>query len=151
VPDTTRRRAPILYWVSAVALLLWALGGASIYVAYFTESPAEFAESAEAAANREAYAEYVANIPAWAIAVGIGAALTRLLGASCLLLRRTWALPFYVLSMVFFMVALYRAFVLADVAGVMSGPHIATEIVFLGLSVFAVWMAHWSKSKGIVK
>jgi hypothetical protein len=132
-------------------LLLWGLGGASIYVAYFVETPEEFAQTAETAANREAYAEYIENIPYWAIASGIIAALTRLIGAVGLLLRRAWALPLYVLSLVFFLAALYRAFVLASVADVMSGPHIAVELAFLTLSIFAIWFAHKNKSTLVLK
>ncbi len=141
---------PTSFWVISIALLLWGVGGASIYVAYFIETPEEFARTAEAAANRQAYADYVANIPFWAIAVGMIAALTRLLGAIGLLLRRAWALPLYIISVVFFLVALYRAFILASVASVMSGPHIAVELVFLALSVFAVWFTHENKSRRIL-
>jgi hypothetical protein len=137
--------------VISIALLLWGLGGASIYVAYFVETPREFAETAETAPNREAYADYVANIPFWAIAVGIIAALTRLLGAVGLLLRRAWALSLYIISVVFFLIALYRAFVLANVASVMGGQHIAIEVVFLALGIFGVWFAHESRSRGILK
>ena len=132
-------------------MLLWGLAGASIYIAYFIETPQEFAETAETAANRQAYADYIANIPFWAIAVGIIAAASRLLGAIGLLLRRAWALRLYIISVVFFVVALYRAFILANVASVMSGPHIAIELVFVALSIFAVWFAHENKSKGILK
>jgi hypothetical protein len=57
--------------VISLALLLWAFGGASIYIAYFIETPQEFAATAETAANRQAYADYVANIPFWAIAAGM--------------------------------------------------------------------------------
>ncbi len=149
--EATDIRPPVLFWVITIALLLWGLGGASIYIAYFIETPEEFAETAETAANRQAYADYIANIPFWAIAVGIVAAASRLLGGIALLLRRAWALPFYIISVVFFVVALYRAFILADVASVMSGPHIAVELVFFALSIFAVWFAHENKSKGILK
>ena len=142
---------PVSFWVISIALLLWGLGGASIYIAYFIETPEEFAETAETAANRQAYADYIANIPFWAIAVGIIAAVTRLLGAIGLLLRRAWALPLYIISVVFFLFALYRAFILADVASVMSGPHIAVELVFLALSIFAVWFARESRSRGMLK
>lgn len=151
VRETSDNRPSILFWVIAAVLLLWGLGGASIYVAYFVETPAEFAAGAETAANQEAYAEYVANVPWWAIAVGIIAAVTRLLGAIGLLLRRAWALPLYVVSLIFFLVALYRAFFLANVASVMSGGHIATELFFLALSIFAIWFAHANKSKGILR
>ena len=142
---------PISFWAISILLLLWGLGGASIYVAYFMETPAEFAQTAETAANREAYAEYVGNIPFWAIAVGIIAAATRLLGAIALLLRRAWALPLYIISVVFFLLALYRAFVLANVASVMSGGHIAIEVVFLALGVFAIWFAYKYKTSGMLK
>lgn len=141
----------VSFWVVSIALLLWGLGGALIYIAYFIETPEEFAQAAETIANRQAYADYVANIPYWAIAVGMLAAVTRLLGAIGLLLRRDWALPLYIISVVFFLGALYRGFVLANVSNVMSGLHIAVELVFLALSIFAVWFACENKSKGILK
>ncbi len=147
-PDTA---PPVSFWVISIALLLWGLGGASIYIAYFIETPDEFALTAETVANRQAYADYIANIPFWAIAVGIVAAATRLLGAIALLLRRAWALPLYAISAVFFLVALYRAFILANVASVMSGTHIAVELVFLALSIFGIWFARKNRSRGILK
>ncbi len=147
----TDTRPSVLFWVISLALLLWGFGGASIYIAYFIETPKEFAETAETAANKQAYADYIAGIPFWAIAVGIIAAVTRLLGAIGLLLRRAWALPLYIISVVCFLVALYRAFVLANVARVMSGPHIAVELGFIALSIFAVWFAHENKSTGMLK
>ena len=141
----------VSFWVISIALLLWGFGGASIYIAYFIETPGEFAQAAETAENRQAYADYIAAIPLWAIAVGIIAAVTRLLGAIGLLLRRAWALSLYIISVVFFLVALFRAFVLANVSSVMSGPHISVELVFLALSIFAIWFARENKSKGILK
>jgi len=150
-PHAAIQLPSVLFWVISIALLLWGFGGASIYIAYFIETPEEFAQTAETAANRQAYADYVASIPFWAIAVGIIAAVTRLLGAIGLLLRRAWALPLYIISVVFFLGALYRAFVLANVSSVMSGAHISIELVFLALGIFAVWFAHENKSKGILK
>ena len=146
--DTT---PSLSFWVISVALMLWGLAGASIYVAYFFETPEEFARTAETAANRQAYADYVANIPYWAIAIGIIAAATRLFGAIGLLLRRAWALPLYIISVVFFAGSLYRGFVLANVSSVMSGPHIAVEIVFLALSIFGVWFARQNRLNGILR
>ena len=141
----------ITFWVIASILLLWSMGGTSIYVAYFLETPQEFALTAETATNRDAYAEYIGNIPHWAIAVGIVAAVARLLGAIALLLRSAWALPFYLVSLPFFLIALYRACVLADVAKVMSMGHIATEVVFVALSIFAIWFAYKFKTNGTLK
>lgn len=138
------------YWVACAVLLLWSLGGASIYVSYFVETPDQFASTAETAENREGYAEYIGNIPAWAITVGIIAAVARLLGAVALLMRRAWALPLYVISLVFFLAALYRAFILAGVAGVMSPQHIAVEGVFVALTLFGIWLSARSRARGIL-
>lgn len=149
--ETTDNRPPILFWVISVALLLWGFAGASIYITYFIETPEEYAEMVETVASRQAYADYVANIPFWAITVGIIAAAARLLGAIGLLLRRAWVLPLYFISLVFFLVALYRAFILANAASAMSGPHIAIQLVFVALSIFAVWFAYENKSRGILK
>lgn len=151
MPHASSKAPSLLFRVISIVLLLWGVAGASIYVAYLVETPDEFASTAESAANRDAYARYVAEIPWWAIAVGIIAAVARLLGALGLLLRRAWALPLYVISLVFFMAALYRAFFLANVASVMSSGHIATEGVFLALSAFAIWFAHRGKALGILR
>lgn len=148
---TTDTRPPISFWAISIALLLWGLGGVSMYVAYFVETPAEFAQTAETAVNRQAYAEYLARIPFWAIGAGIIAAASRLLGAIGLLLRRGWAQPLYAISLAFFLVALFRAFVLANVAGVMSGPHIGVEVVFVLLSLFAIGFTRVNRSRGILR
>ena len=115
------------------------------------ETPDQFASTAETAANREAYANYIEEIPAWAIGAGIIAALTRLLGAVSLLLRRAWALPLYIVSAICFSVALYRAFVLADVADVMNPAHIAVEGAFVALSLFAIWFAYANRANGVLR
>ena len=149
--DIASAKPTVSFWAISVVLLLWGLGGASIYVAYFVETPQEFAATAETAANSEAYAEYVGQIPAWAIGVGIVAAAARLFGAIALLLRSGWAVPLYVTSLVFFAGALYRAFMVVNVAAVMNPAHIAVEILFLALSIFAVWFALRNRADGILR
>ena len=148
---TSKAIPSVTYLAVCILLLIWGIGGASIYVAYFVETPDEFALTAESVANRDAYAEYVANIPFWAIGAGIIAALARLLGAVALLLRRAWALPLYVVSLVFFSIALFRAFVLADVASVMSTGHVAIEVVFVAFTVFAIWFSHAQRLKEVLR
>ena len=145
------RKPSTLYWALTLALLLWALAGLAIYAAYVLETPEQFAAGAEDPAHRDAYADYVANIPLWAIGAGVIAAACRFFGAIGLLLRRAWSAPFYVASLAFFLAALFRAFVLADVASVMSPRHIAIEFVFVGLSVFAIWFAYRCKAAGLLR
>jgi hypothetical protein len=151
MPKTPTTSPAVWFWVISVILLVWAIGGASIYIAYFLETPEQFARSAETAANSEAYARYVEAIPGWAIAAGIIAAGARLFAGLGLLLRRAWAAPLYVVSAMAFAVALYRAFVIADAASAMSPAHVATEGVFLALSLFAIWFSYSSKARGVLR
>lgn len=139
------------FWVTASLLLLWGMAGLSIYVAYFIETPEQFAQTAEDAAHREAYAEYISNIPVLALVLGIGAAVTRFAGAGALLLRSRWALPLYVLSALMFSVLLYRAFVTGKASEVMSAPHIAIEFIFLALHAYAIWFAYQNQRTGVLK
>jgi len=147
---TADNKPGIAFWVIATVLLLWGLAGLSIYVALYFETPEEFAAGAETAAHAQVYADYVANIPAWAIAVGVIAAVTRLGGAVGLLLRRAWALRLYSLALIFFLAAMFRAFILANAATAMSPRHIVIEIVFVALSIFAVMYAKQMKCQGIL-
>jgi len=144
-------RPGVVFWLISAALLFWGVMGSSIYAAYFIETPAEFASTAESAANSASYAAYVANIPMWAIAVGMIAAGARLLGAVGLFMRRAWALPFYVASLIFFLATLFRGFVLANAASVMNAGHIGVELVFAGLSLFAIWFAYDARARGILR
>ncbi len=137
-------------WIIAAALFVWALAGIAIYVGYFVEAPEQYAQGVEDATHRSAYAEYVKNIPWWAIGAGIVAAVARFLGALALFRRRACAVPLYRISLAFFLVALFRAFVLAHVWEVMSAGHMAIEALFLLLSGFAVEYSARQRSAGIL-
>lgn len=140
----------VWYWVICVVLLVWGVLGTLVYAALLVETPEQYAAGVENAAHEQIYAEYVRNIPVWAFAVGIAAAACRLFGAVGLLMQSAWAPPLYVLSLIFFLAALFRAFVLSNAAEAMSARHIAIEVVFVGLTLFAIWFAYANKAKGVL-
>ncbi len=81
---------------------------------------------------KQEYADYIAAIPSWVIGVSLLAAITRVLGAIGLLLRRAWALTSYVISLLCVVIIMFRAFVLADVASVIRTSQIGVEILVHG-------------------
>lgn len=97
------------------------------------------------------YADYISQIPTWVLVITAIAAITRLLGAISLLLRRSWALPFYTVSLCFVTVIMFRGFVFADVASVIRNSQIVLEFVFLSISIFAVWYSKKLIEKGTLK
>jgi hypothetical protein len=140
------------YWVVSSTLLLWGLAYAFLVIFTFVLSSTEdWAELVASGVIRQEYADYIARIPAWVIAVTEIVAVTRLLGAVALLFRRSWAFPVYVASMILVFIIMYRGFVLANVASVIRSSQVGVEILFIALSIFAVWFAHRAKSRGLIQ
>lgn len=132
-------------------LLAWGLAYAGLVIfSFFVATPEDSAALVADGVIKQEYADYIANIPAWVVAVSIMAAITRVLGALGLLLRRAWALPCYVISLISVVIIMFRGFVLAGAASVIRPSQIGVEIVFMLLSIFAVWFAANSKARKIL-
>ena len=148
----TNAKPTVWYWTISTALLFW--GSAYAFLVMFTfvlSSPEDWAELVASGVIRQEYADYIARIPSWVITTTVVVAVTRLLGAAGLLLRRSWALPIYAASMILVFVIMYRGFVLANVASVIRRSQVGVEILFIGLSIFAVWFAWRAKLTGLFK
>lgn len=151
MPQSADSRPSIGYWLISLFLLAWGSLGLLVYVFYFIQTPEEYAHGVEDAAHHASYAAYVAAIPAWAIAAGVAAALARFIAAVGLMMRRACAAPLFAASLVIFLVALFRAFVLGGAGEAMSTRHIVIEIIFVALSLFAVWFAYTNKKRGVLR
>jgi hypothetical protein len=143
--------APVGYWLVSLVLLAWAVFHAYVYVALLVQSPEEYARSAETAEHAAAYAEYIANVPAWSLATAVFAAVLRLVAAFGLLFRRAFALPLFAAAALLFLVALARGFLFDNAARALSPRHIAVEIVLVVLSLYAVYFSMSARSKGYLR
>lgn len=98
------------FWVIAIAFALWNLIGLMFYYQQSTLTPEKMQDLGLTAQQ----IAHIVNTPAWghsgyAIAVNAG-----LLGAILLLLRKSWATPFFALSLIGALVQDLDAFVLRD-------------------------------------
>jgi len=140
------------HWLITGFLLLWGIAYAALVVFTFSIStPDHWAALVSEGRIKAEYADYISEIPGWIVLITVLAALTRLLGAIFLLLRKSWALLFYAVSLCFVAVIMFRGFVLADVASVIRGSQIVLEFVFVLISVFAVWYANNQIRSGVLK
>lgn len=114
---------PTWFKVVAVLALLWNLLGCLAFFADLSLSPDDIAKLPEAQ-----QALYAAR-PAWAVAATALAVFGGALGSIGLLLRRKWAFPVLVLSLVGILVQDFGLFVLADGAS-LAGP---VAVVLQGL------------------
>ncbi len=91
---------------------------------------------------------HITNTPAWghsgyAIAVNAG-----VLGAILLLLRKAWAMPLFVLSLIGALVQDLDAFVLRDALEAWGSSALVLPIIVLLICAFEIWYANSAKGKG---
>jgi hypothetical protein len=142
----------VLHWLVSGFLLAWGMAYAGlVFFTFGISTPDHWATLVSEGRITAEYADYISEIPGWVVVITVLAALTRLFGAICLLLRKHWALLFYGVSLCLVTVIMLRGFVLADVASVIRGSQIVLEFVFLSISVFAVWYANRQIQNGVLK
>lgn len=125
------------FWIFGGAALVWNLIGLVAYISSVTMSPEALAKM-----TAEAQAFYTGT-PTWATAAFALAVNAGVLGSLFLLLRKSWAVPVFVLSLVALIVQNVDAFVLRDALS-LSGINgvILPALVF----VVAVLLLVYSRS-----
>jgi len=131
-------------WFKVVAILavLWNLLGCLAFAADLRLSPEEVAKLPEAQ-----QALYAAR-PAWAVAATGTAVIGGVLGSLGLLLRRKWALPVLVLSLLGILVQDFGLFVLADGATLAGPVAVVMQAFVLVIGVALVWLARRATVRG---
>ncbi len=128
-------KPPVWFYVVAVIALLWNLLGCFAFIGDLRLTAADIAQM-----PAEHQALYAA-CPAWAVAGTALGVIGGALGCIALLLRKKWALPLFVISLIGIIVQDIGLFVLAD-AIKLAGPLVAVLqgvvlIVAIGLVVLS--------------
>lgn len=144
--EESTNKASTAYWVIAAVLLVWNLIGLMFYYQQSTLTP-EMMADLDLTAQQIAH---ITNTPAWghsgyAIAVNAG-----VLGAIFLLLRKAWAIPMFVLSLVGALVQDLDALVLRDALEAWGSGGMALPIIVIAICVFEIWYSRAAKAKGIL-
>ncbi|TBN06571.1 hypothetical protein EYD45_01415 [Hyunsoonleella flava] len=134
--NSTSNKAPIWFWIVSVIALVWNGIGVNQYLqqAYDTES------------YRAMYSpeqlEIAANMPAWVTAAFAIAVFAGTLAAIGLLLRKSWSVKLWLLSLL--AVIVQMGYILIN--GYASS--IGMTIMILVLAFFFVWFARKSEANG---
>lgn len=134
------------YWVIASVMLVWNLIGLMFYYQQSTLTP----EIMMQAGLTPEQIAHIMNTPAWghsgyAIAVNAG-----VLGAILLLLRKVWALPLFVLSLVGALVQDLDAFVMRDAIEAWGPSGVTLPIIVILICLFEIWYSRAAKNKGLL-
>lgn len=130
------------FWVIGSAALIWNLIGLALYYSHVTMSP-------EALAGfTEAQQEFFNTTPSWATSAYAIAVNAGILGSLLLLLRKAWAVPVYILSLIGVVAQNFEAFVLSDAIGVWGTAGIYLPLIVIVIAAALVGYSHAAKRKG---
>jgi hypothetical protein len=136
-------RQTTLFWFVGGAALIWNLFGMMIYVSQVSATPDQLAE-----AYSPEQVEFMLSTPKWATAAFALAVTTGVLGCILLLLRKSWALPVFIVSLAAVFVQNVNSFVLNDAAALFGlvPVYIQSTIIIIGAAL--IWYARYAKSHG---
>jgi hypothetical protein len=142
--DEINNKPTTAYWIIAVTLLAWNLIGLYFYYQQSILTPEVMAN----AGLTPQQIAHITNTPVWghsgyAIAVNAG-----VLGAILLLLRKAWAVPLFVLSIVGVLVQDLDAMVLRDGLEAWGSSALVLPVIVLVICVFEIWYSNRAKARG---
>ena len=112
--DMLNGRPTTNFWIIGGAALVWNLIGIIFYVAQVTMTPEALAKMTEA------QQDFFVATPTWATAAFAIAVNAGALGSLFLLLRKTWAVPMFVVSLLAIVVQDVDAFVMRDAFNILG-------------------------------
>ena len=133
---------PRSYWIVSALALAWNLVGVAAYVAQVTMDPEALRELPEA--QRVMHE----SMPAWAVSAFAVATSAGVLGSVFLLLRMTWAVPLFLISLAAVFVQMYHAYVLADAFMLFGVAGVVQTALIIGVGVSLIWFSRDAKEKG---
>ena len=125
-------KVPVWYWIVSVVALLWNLMGAMAYL-----SQAYMSDEVKAALPAERM-ELMENMPAWATAAFAFAVWGGVLGCLGLLLRKKWAKPVLVVSLIGILIQMGYSFFMTnavEVYGTVEGVVMPIIVIVIGIGL----------------
>jgi hypothetical protein len=135
-------KPPVWFWIASILALLWNLRGVMAYLgqAYMTEDM-----KAEYTSEQLALME---STPAWVTAVFAIAVWGGLLGCIALLIRKKWAKPLLMLSLIAVLIQMAYSFFMtnaAEVYGQVQG--VITPLIVIIIAVILVQFARIAEKR----
>jgi hypothetical protein len=130
------------FYVIAGTALVWNLIGLMMYIAQVSAGPAALAELPDA--ERALYE----NIPLWATSAFAIAVNAGVVASILLILRRSLAVPVFVVSLVAVFVQMFHYFVLTDALAVLGPVSLVGPALVITIGAFLIWYARDARRKG---
>ncbi len=142
---TETKKPTALFWVIAIVALVWNIFGVLAYLgqAFMTEETLKMLPTAEQ--------ELYAATPSWVTAAFAIAVWFGLLGSIALLIKKRFAYPLFLLSLLGVIGQQVYSYFLSDTLEVYGNQAIIMPVIVLILSIVFVWYSKKSIQEGILK
>lgn len=141
--DAFNGKLPTSFWIIGVIFLLWNLLGLFGYYTQVTMTPETMAANLT-----EAQQAWMINEPVWATAAYATAVTVGVIAAALMLLRKSLAVPAFILSFVAVLVQDFNAFILSDWQTVWGNSALFLPSVVFIMCIFEIWYSRSATTKG---
>lgn len=139
--EQVKSEVPVWFWVLAVLAVLWNAMGMFAYVSDVTLSPDAVA------ALPQAQQDLRAATPSWVTGAYAIAVTAGLLAALCLLLRKTWAVPLFIVSLAAVVLQMGYVIVIMKAPAALGASAIVLPAIVIVLGALQLWFATSAKAK----
>ena len=135
-------RVPVWFWIVSGLALLWEAMGCYSYLMEVSMNASRLATLSEAERK------LIETTPAWLYGVFAVAVWVGLLGAVSLLMRRAWARPLFIVSLVAVLIQFGGGFVVQKAASVLGPSAYEFPAVIVAVAVLLVWFSGMAAKRG---
>jgi hypothetical protein len=140
----TATRPGTAFWVIGGLLAVWNLSGLYSYYQMSITTPEQLA----AAGYNAQQIAHVLGTPAWAHSAYAIAVNAGVLGVIFLLLRKSWAMPMFVISLLGALLQDLDAYVLRGALDHFAAVWLAIPIAVIVICIFEIWFSLRARAKG---
>ena len=140
--EDLKSQPPRSFYIIGAAALVWNLIGVMQYVLQVTMNDAAIAALP---ANQQIF---IHETPGWATAAFAIATNSGALACVLLLLRKNWAYPLFIVSMLGVLVQNIHSFAVADGLEVFGGAGAALTVLVLGIAAVMIWYSKSAEDNG---
>jgi hypothetical protein len=141
--DILNGKPAMSFWLIGGAALIWTLFGLIVYFKQVTVSPEELAT-----VYSPEQVEFMLGTPKWATSAFAIAVNAGVLGSLFLLLRKAWAVPMFVISLVAVFVQNLNTFVLNDALAIFGTTPAIIQSIIVIIGAALIWYSRFAKDKG---
>lgn len=137
---------PLSLWLIGGAALIWNLFGMMIYVMTVSATPDQLASQ-----YSEAEIAFMQSVPAWATSANAIAVTAGVIGSILLLMRKSQALPVFIVSLLALVVQNLHSFVVTDVVSVFGMVPLYIAATVFVVAIALTLYAYFGQRSGLLR